>query len=313
MRLDSQPEKANETAARSIEMLRAVIDGQTYEAVASKFGITRTAVERRIKGIARRLSKDVGVQGLNEGSAAFVRRLRMNRDAIRSALSRFEPAPTVGPRATRIVSGEEIVKAAMRIRGRSSTPSRDVALLYVLFATGARPLEIARLEVRDYLHEDGSVRRESELRADCAITGKSRSLFFASSRLDEPMGAYLRERSDQGRGVGDASAYRGLDPLSRLFLTATGEPFQITPYGEPGQHRFLCRPILETFRKLFRHAELQGATPLSARHTVVARLYERGADEEQIGLVLGISERSAVRELFPRARPTMAQLVNELI
>jgi len=29
--------------------------------------------------------------------------------------------------------------------------------------------------------------------------------------------------------------------------------------------------------------------------------------------VLGISERSAVRELFPRARPTLSCLVEELI
>jgi len=29
--------------------------------------------------------------------------------------------------------------------------------------------------------------------------------------------------------------------------------------------------------------------------------------------VLGISERSAVREQFPRARPTMASLVQELV
>ena len=52
---------------------------------------------------------------------------------------------------------------------------------------------------------------------------------------------------------------------------------------------------------------------MSVRHTVVARLYDRGADDEQVGMVLGISDRSAVRELFPRSRATMASLVDELI
>ncbi|MGE4239556.1 hypothetical protein [Ramlibacter sp.] len=98
-----------------------------------------------------------------------------------------------------------------------------------------------------------------------------------------------------------------------MFLSATGEGFCITQYGAEGRRRCLCRPILETYRKLFRYAELEGATPLSIRRTVVARLYDRGADEEQVGLVLGISERSAVREQFPRARPTMASLVQELV
>ena len=45
---------------------------------------------------------------------------------------------------------------------------------------------------------------------------------------------------------------------------------------------------------------------------VVDRLYDRDADEEQVGLVLCISERSALCEPFPRARPPMASLAQEL-
>lgn len=310
---NTKQEGVTDTTARSIDMLKAVIEGRTYDAVAAEFGITRTAVERRVKGIATRLSVEVGVPGLNEGGAAFVRRLRHKRDAILAALDRFEPQRCPATRPARVVSAEEIDQAVYRIRGRSAQPARDIALFYMLFATGARPLEIARIEVRDYLHSDGSVRRESELRAEATITGKSRPLFFASSKLDDALGAYLRVRLESRQGLGPTSSFRGLDPESRLFLTATGSGFQITPYGEAGQHRFLCRPILETYRKLFRYADVEGATALSVRHTVVARLYERGADEEQVGFVLGISDRSAVRGLFPRARPTMARLVNELI
>jgi integrase len=300
-------------AARSIEMLKGVVEGRTYDAVAADFGITRTAVERRVKGIATRLSAEVGVPGLNDGGVAFVRRLRLKRDAILVALEHFNPQPSRNTGPAHIVSTAEINQAVHRIRGRSAQPARDIALFFMLFATGARPLEIARIDVRDYLHPDGSVRRESELRAEATITGRSRPLFFASSKLDDALGAYLRVRLQSRQGLGLTTAFRGLDPDSRLFLTATGCGFQITPYGEPGQHRFLCRPILETYRKLFRYADVEGATALSVRHTVVARLYERGADEEQVGLVLGISDRSAVRGLFPRSRPTMARLVDELV
>ena len=76
---------------------------------------------------------------------------------------------------------------------------------------------------------------------------------------------------------------------------------------------YLCRPILDTFRKEFRYAELEGTTTLSVLRTVVARLYDRGADEEQIGMVLGIGERRAVQEQFPLTRPTMARPVQELV
>ena len=36
-------------------------------------------------------------------------------------------------------------------------------------------------------------------------------------------------------------------------------------------------------------------------------------DEDQVGAILGIGERSAVRELLPRPKPTLAELLDELI
>jgi len=307
-----EPDSTGGSAA-SVTMLRAVLEGRTYDAVAAEFGVTRTAVERRVKTLAIRLSREVGIEGMNNGAAAFVRRLRDSRAAVLKALAHFEPSAGPTTRADRVVTEEEIARAVVRIRGRSSQPWRDVALFYMLFVTGARPLEVARLRVGDYIGADGRVRRESVLPADASITGKARPLFFASRKLDEALGHYLREREEQRQATGLSESHRGLDPDSRLFLTPAGEGFPITQYGSAEQRRHLCRAILETYRKLFRYAELEGVTPLSIRRTVVARLYDRGADEEQVGLVLGISERSAVRELFPRARPTLSCLVEELI
>jgi integrase len=312
--LDGNEADPRATAAkRAVEMLRAVIDGRTYDAVAADFGITRTAVERRVKAVATRLCREVGIEGMNDGATAFVRRLRERREAILRALERFEPGPGPGSKMDRVVSPDEIARGVLRIRGRSAQPARDVALFYTLFVTGARPLEIVRLRVRDYLLEDGQVRRESEMPASASITGKARPMYFASRKLDAALEAYLAERVARGHGSRPSGAYRGLDPDSPLFLTSAGEAFLITRYRAEGRRRCLCRPILETYRKLFRYAELEWATPLSVRRTVVARLYDRGADEEQVGIVLGISERSAVREQFPRARPSMTSLVQDMV
>lgn len=297
----------------SVDMLLAVLDGETYESVAERFAVTRTAVERRVKAMAVQLCQTVGVEGLSTDGAAYVQRLRQNRDGIIAALKNFDPSVKGGRPGPRVVSADEIVAAARRVGTRSDHPSHDVSLFYILFATGARPLEVARLEVRDYLAEDGEVRPTSEIRAEVAITGKSRPLFFTSTKLNDSLALYLAVRRADGLGLGEPGAYGGLDPRSRLFLSTTGEGFQITPYGQPGQRRFLCRPILETYRKLFRLADLRGVTPLSVRHTVVARLYERGADEDQIGLLMGIGDRSAVRQQFPRPRPPISDLVDELV
>lgn len=306
--------KRNENARQSIKMLRAVIDGETYEAVAERFGFSRTAVERRIKSVAVQLTQVVGVDGLKEDGAAFVRRLRLHRNAILVALEDFDPQPPVGTRPARVLSPFEVTQGAVRIKGRTQRTWHDLALYYLLFATGLRPLETARLEVRDYLHADGSVRRESELRAEAAINGKSRPLYFSSRRLDDMLSTYLRERCEDGYGLGEPGTYRGLDLNSRLFLSPSGEPYWIVPNNDaPGQNRHVCRALLEIYRKLFRYAELKGLSAQSARLTLISRMYERGADEEQVGIILGIGERSAVRELLPRPRPTLAELLDELV
>lgn len=312
---DSQEvSKHHENALQSVEMLRAVIGGDTYETVAVRFGISRTAVERRIKSVAVQLTQVVGVDGLKEEGAAFVRRLRLHREAILVALAGFEPLPPAGTRPARVLSAPEVAQGAVRIKGRTSRTWHDLALYYMLFATGLRPLEIARLEVRDYLHADGSICRESELRAEVAINGKLRPLYFSSCRLDEALAAYFRERCDCGHGIGAPDCYRGLRADSSLFLSPSGEPYRIVSNnGEPGQHRFVCRALLEIYRKLFRYAELKGLSAQSARLTVMSRMYERGADEDQVGVILGIGERSAVRELLPRPKPTLAELLDELV
>ena len=137
---DDEPGSTGAAAIQAVAMLRAVIDGRTYDSVAADFGITRTAVERRVKAVAIRLCREVGIEGMNDGATAFVRRLRERRDAILHALERFEPAAGHAPKGDRVVSADEIARAVLRIRGRSAQPARDMALFYTLFVTGARPL-----------------------------------------------------------------------------------------------------------------------------------------------------------------------------
>ncbi len=302
-----------ENAMQSVQMLRDVLDGDTYEVVALRFGVTRTAVERRIKSIAVQLTQIVGVEGLTEEGAAFVRRLRLHREAILHALESFEPQLPVGLRAARVMSQPEVKQGAVRIKGRTSRTAHDLALYYLLFATGLRPLEIARLEVRDYLHADGSVRRESELRADTAINRKLRPLYFSSSKLDDMLTDYFSEQLQNHHGLSTQGHYRGLEPSSRLFLSPVGEAYPIEPNGDSGQNRFVCRKLLDIYRKLFRYAEIKGMGSQSARLTLISRMYERGADEDQVGTILGIAERSAVRQLLPRPKPTLAELLDELV
>lgn len=295
----------------SLQMLRHVIDGDTYEAVASLFGVSRTAVERRVKSIAHRLTQDVGVEGLRKEGTAFVRRLRTHRDAILAALEHFDPDVAQAERHARVLGDDEVRQGGLRIKARAARTWHDLALYHILFATGLRPLEVARLRLGDYLRADGSVRRESRLSEDAAINGRARPLYFTCHALDEALAEYLTQRLRSGHGLGTPGSFGGLDPHSRLFLGPTGEPYPITANGAPQQRRQVCRALLDVYRRLFRIADIEGLCTQSARLTLMSHLYARGADEEQVGTILGIADRSAVRGQLPRPRPTLADLFGD--
>jgi integrase len=293
------------------EILVQVLDGHTYAVVGKAHGLGKTAVEKRTKTLVERLVATVGVEGMNSETVLTADRLRAFKAPIIAAMARFDPQLSYTPRPPMPL--EALSRAVAITRARSSNPNRDVALLFVLFSTGAKPIEIARLEVRDYLNRDGSVREESVMRAEAAVNGLERPLYFRSSRARQAIDNYLGERVRRGFGASSEALYRGLSPGSRLFLSEAGEPFEVVTREASGRGRHLCRSILEVYRAIFRRAGLKGVTTMTARRAVARRLRERGAEDDQIGELLGIKNLGALRELLDGCRRPLAAVVEELV
>jgi integrase len=279
--------------------------------------VSRSAVEQRVKALARDLETVVGVESVEEDEVPTVKAMRARKDNYLEALEHYHPRRVEdvrkGPRA---LSDRDIERSVAVTRKHSNCRNRDTALLLVLFSTAAKPLEIARLEVRDYLTEDGSVREESVMRANAAVNGKERPLFFASTRVVAAVDAYLEERARRGQGTKDRTKYRGLDPDTRLFLTGDGHelPIKVRAVGDRRQYR--CGVLLDIYRRIFARAGLKGVSALSARRTIAEKLVDRGCDVNQVGAVLGLKERSSVRNLIQNEDESLKSLkavVRELV
>lgn len=307
-----KPTDAPAALHEDVQMLREVLDGHPYTVVGNRFGISRSSVERRVKLVAVQLAGSVLIEGLPPRGAAAVRRLRQSRQAVLDALDQFEPRARSLHRSSRVLTPEEVEMGGLRLKARAARPQHDLALYHMPFATGLRPLEVARLVVGDYLDEDGSVRRSSIVRAQVAINGKERPLHFCHRRLDDALCSYLAQRVQSGHGLGTDARWRGLAPGSPLFLGPQGEPYPITTSGDPCQRRFVCRPLLEIYRRIFRMADVSELNTQSARLTLMSRMYERGADEQQVGRVLGIADLSALRERFPRRPPDLSSVMMQM-
>jgi len=306
-----------ESLAKSIKMLKGILDGRTYVSVAQESGLSRSAVEQRVKALARDLQTVVGVERVDEDEVATVKAMRVRKDNYLEALEHYHPQRVAdartGPRA---LADQDIERAVAVIQQHSNCRKRDTALLLVLFSTAAKPLEIARLEVSDYLGEDGSVREESVMRANAAINGKGRPLFFASTKVIAAVDAYLEERIRRGQGAKEPTKYRGLDPDSRLFLTGDGYEMPIKVRAIGNGRQFRCGVILDIYRRIFARAGLKGVSALCARRTVAEKLTERGCDVDQVGAVLGLTERNSVRNLIHNeleSRKSLKAVVRELV
>ena len=305
-----------ETIAKARTMLSSVLlDGLSYREAGAPFGVGRSTVERSIKSLVLEVARERGIPELDEDGLSCLPRLRQFREPVLRAVAAYTPAYPRRKRLT-LLEPDEIAAGANRVRLRSENANRDVALIYVLFCTGAKPIEIARLEVRDYLNSDGSIRERSEMRPETAVNGRSRPLFFTSSRACAAVDAYLVERRRRKLGVAVPAtgfdAYRGLDPSSALFLTEGGWPFEIGGRG-PNDQRETCRLMIATLRSIFKRAGWTGVTAQSARRVVARRLADKGADGAQVGEILGLSSSRAVRRLLGSNRRPLENLARELV
>ena len=305
------------SVAKSIQMLKGILDGKTYVAIARESGLSRTAVEQRVKALARDLEAVVGVERVDEDAALTVKAMRARKDSYLEALGHYHPERVaVTGKTPRALDDQDIERAVAMIRQHSNCRKRDTALLWALLSTAAKPLEIARLLVSDYLTDDGRVREESVMRADAAINGKERPLFFASAKVVAAIDAYLEERVRRGQGTKNPATYRGLDPESKLFLTGDGHAIPINVRSVGDRRHYRCGVILDIYRRIFARAGLKGVSALSARRTIAARLLDRGCDVNQVGAVLGLKERNSVRNLIqdePEALKPLKAVIRNLL
>ena len=294
-------------------MLAALLEeGATYREVAARYRVRHSTVERQIKSLLLHVSRQRPIRGLDDLPFVSLGLLRRSAPVVMEAVRGFSPNDQRRSTPAPMFGEEQVAAGVHRLRRLSSNPNRDVALLYILLCTGAKPLEIARMLVRDYLNHDGTVRGESELRQQAAIGGHARPLYFGSARACAAIDSYLEERSRRKVGLGSKGAYRGLDPESALFLTEHCRPFEVRPRSVRDP-RPTSPVLIATYRVILHRAGWEGVTAQAVRRIVAHRLTEKGADKQQVGQLLGLASNRSVKRLLQRPPQPLKSLVKDLV
>jgi hypothetical protein len=213
------------------------------------------------------------------------------------------------------MSDAEILAAVERLKQVSPAPILALALFYVLVGTGLWQLEAASLQVRTVMARDGELLARLSILCDEPGHLAGRIVFLRSAAVRTALEGYLVERIRRRQGMSaDASAYRGLDPASPLFLDERGRRLPVVQVdAAPGARRRLCRGMHQLCRQVFRNAGIPGLTVELCRRSLAWRLATRGATHEQIAVALGVRDTKAVRALLWHPAVELSQLCTDLV
>ncbi|MBY0364654.1 hypothetical protein CDN99_15360 [Roseateles aquatilis] len=296
------------TIQQATEILTDVLlRGMSYRAAGARQGVGKSTAERQAKVLVRLVARECGIKGVQDTDISSLALLRNAREEVLKAVKAFDPS-CVSTRV-RLIKEEDLPAAIRSVRSQSENANRDAALLLLLIATGAKPLEIARLKVCDYIDSEGRPRDPDGQQAEASKGGK-RQIPFASQRLQDAMDSYLVERVRRGLGVSGHSCFRGLAPDSSLFLTQDGRPFAVKARG-PNDPRPICPVVVAICRRILARAGLQGTTTHALRRQLAQRLITRGASKQRVGELLGISNTRSVGRLLRGRVPTTEELLGD--
>lgn len=193
----------------------------------------------------------------------------------------------------------EIRQAAENIRRVAVHTELELALFYLMLATGARPLELARLRTRDVLTEDGTIRHLTQYAPFPPDSGASaRPVFLESASVRRALSVYAAFRCNAHGITASTGAFRGLDPDSSFFVDSLGNAFEIEVSTGVRGDRYKSYGMLRTCRLVFRHTKLPGICVAVFRRTLAVRLHSQEATLDEICIALGLKDRREARALL---------------
>lgn len=237
---------------------------------------------------------------------------------------RYYPAPQ-GTDGAPAFTKSELRHAVMVAEGSGRTPERDAALILCSATTGLRVTEIANLEVRHIMEEDGSYMMEGWIPGEFTKSGKPGAVFVTNKKFQNALDRYFKYRIDKGHWTtGDVRKYRGLKPDSKVFLTETGRKFAMSVKKRPKKEgkkiviiEYKACDVLErAFKRFYKRAF--GENTVFSSHSgrkyfasQLTNILDKKAEEHQFyDDVVELMRSQNLTAIQPYLMPTKNEIIN---
>lgn len=116
---------------------------------------------------------------------------------------------------------------------RGSLGKRNVAIIWMLFGSGLRVNEVAKLTVSDLVRSTGEIKTTFTIPSSYTKTGKSRTAYILAKAHREAIAAWIGQRTTERVFVADSCDHGGLRPDSPMFaITKKGKSWRTMAFRD---------------------------------------------------------------------------------
>ncbi len=178
---------------------------------------------------------------------------------------------------------------------RGEAGKRNVALIWMLFASGCRINEAAQLKVKDIYFPTGELKQAFKIPGSYTKTGNPRIVYLLVRQQREALESLRLQRLADSVMLSDNGSYGGLNPDSPVFLSKKGKhwrKFSFNPkkyLDSEGNDKstMVCGSLENLARELIKCAGVHGGSSHSGRRSLATWMDRKGYGLELIQVILG--------------------------
>ena len=188
---------------------------------------------------------------------------------------------------------------------RGSLGKRNVGIVWMLFGSGLRINEVAKLTIQDLLRDSGELRTTFIIKGSYTKTGKPRAAYILVRKHREAIEAWISELVEEKVCVNDDPSFRTLRKDWPIFaITKKGRywrkmAFRDKKYKDAeGNTRTtkVCGSMQNFISELFKSSGLYSGSSHSGRRTLASWLDSKGVELEVIQRILDHDDPSMTLE-----------------
>ena len=191
------------------------------------------------------------------------------------------------------VATKKRFKQILWMASRGSLGSRNVAIIWMLFGSGLRVNEVAKLKVSDLVRPTGELKTTFSIPSHYTKTDKPRTAYVLAKAHREAIESWINERIEQGVFKGATDEYGALRPDSPMFaVTRKGKSWRTMAFRDKKYKgntctTKVCGSMQNLISEIFKNSGLHHGSTHSGRRTLATWLDRKGVELETIQKILG--------------------------